>query len=160
MRTTLKIRRQLANNCTFVLAILTLLTLRWPCTRTAPASTLRFERSVARNYEMLMIETLRTLVPQRAKFANTEFRHILIREHVGLKWNMYPEQYFSEYILPRLPKGMNIVDVGANVGQFTVAIAKGGHRAIAFEPNGDTCNKLKENIRPYNRENNVSVCRF
>lgn len=59
---------------------------------------------------------------------------------------MYPEYYFSEHMLPKLTGKTTILDIGANVGQFAIPIAKNGHRVISIEPNEKTCEKLKENL--------------
>ena len=70
----------------------------------------------------------------------------LIRERVGIEGHMYPEYYFSEHMLPKLVGTTTILDIGANVGQFAIPIAKSGHRVISIEPNEKTCEKLKENL--------------
>ena len=46
----------------------------------------------------------------------------------------------------KINPGDVVVDIGANVGQFAIPIAKNGHRVISIEPNEKTCEKLKENL--------------
>ena len=97
-------------------------------------------------YIAFMKESLRTLRPRPLPIIGSRFERVLIRERVGIEGDEYPEYYFSEHVLPKLTKTTTILDIGANVGQFAIPIAKSGHRVISIEPNSKTCEKLKENL--------------
>jgi len=60
------------------------------------------------------------------------------------------EPYSVELFKQRIREGMNIVDIGANIGYFSLIAArltgKGG-RVYAFEPQPDSYNLLRENIQ-------------
>lgn len=97
-------------------------------------------------YIAFMKESLHTLSPRPLHMADSKFRRVLIRERVGIGGHQYPEDYFSEHILPKLTGTTTILDIGANVGQFAIPTAKSGHRVICIEPNKKTCEKLKGNL--------------
>lgn len=106
-------------------------------------------QGLTREYVLLTKKALRTLAPSGIGAPRKHFRHILVRESVGLQWNFYPEQYFSDGMLPRLTPNSVIIDVGANVGQFAIPIVKRGHRVISFEPNKQSCDTLKRGVDQY-----------
>ena len=93
----------------------------------------------------LFKEALGSLVQTRAT-KQTVPRKLLVREKVGLRWNMYPEKYWETEILPRVPSHITVLDVGANAGQFAIPMAELGHTVISLEPNENTCNTLKNNL--------------
>lgn len=84
-------------------------------------------------------------------------RRIIVRERIGLKWDWYPEKYWEEHVLPRLRENVTIVDVGANVGQFTIPNAKLGHYVFAFEPNDETCAILHDRLAQHGLSHKVSL---
>ena len=77
------------------------------------------------------------------------FRRVLLREIMGIG-SMAAEDFFEKSILSQLrskdAKPLRLVDVGANVGQFAIPMAKRGHTVVSFEPVPSTCQKLKANI--------------
>ena len=66
-----------------------------------------------------------------------------------------PEEFFVREILPRYrtghrgPRRQVVLDVGANVGQFALAVARRGDglRAVCFEPLPATCATLQANLQ-------------
>ena len=93
-------------------------------------------------------QTLETLSPHTvSQDRYNRFRRILTRDAVGLQWDWYPEQFWEEVMLPRLHRTVNVVDVGANTGQFAIPNAKRGHSVISFEPNPETCKELKRKVK-------------
>lgn len=65
------------------------------------------------------------------------------------------EDYFETVLLPRVSPNNGrqfIVDVGANTGQFAVAMVKAGVDGVSFEPGPPTCTKLKERIAEQGKE--------
>lgn len=56
------------------------------------------------------------------------------------------EQATTEFLTSYLKPGMNFVDVGANIGYFTLLAASLGARAIAYEPTPKVFERLRENI--------------
>ena len=97
-------------------------------------------------YAIALRKTLETLVHHRPDTPHSRFRRILIREHVGLAWSSVPEKYWEHEVLPRLRKQVNIIDIGANIGQFAIPNAELGHYVVSFEPNVNTCNTLKSRV--------------
>lgn len=92
-------------------------------------------------------QTLKILKPISVKgHTSNIFRRILVRERIGLQWNSYPEAYWEMHVVVRIQKSVNVVDIGANVGQFTIPTAEHGHNVYAFEPNPETCKILENKI--------------
>jgi FkbM family methyltransferase len=60
-----------------------------------------------------------------------------------------PEVDLFEQAAARLGPGDVAIDCGANVGKFTVAMARTGARVYAFEPNPAAYEALVEATRPY-----------
>lgn len=96
------------------------------------------------------------------------------QSQTGVKFNLYLEQYIMRiiflygvsekntlrHVLPRIKKDMTIVDIGANIGTYTLNFAKqlqGTGRVIAFEPVSINANRLRDNIQ-LNGFNNITVC--
>lgn len=75
--------------------------------------------------------------------------------HISLK--KLRQWRYENYILPpdflkhinRLPPGSLVIDVGANVGLVTEALARRGLRVISFEPNSLAFSKLKGVARKF-----------
>jgi 2-polyprenyl-3-methyl-5-hydroxy-6-metoxy-1,4-benzoquinol methylase len=98
--------------------------------------------------EAFFKESLATLSRNKAQLSNNHsLRALLIREKVGLKWNMFPERYWETQVLPKLSKQITVLDVGANEGQFAIPMAERGHHVISLEPKESTCASLKESLR-------------
>lgn len=88
-------------------------------------------------------ERLASLTSSSSQPRKNWTRSLLIREQVGLSWDMFPERYWETKILPKLSKQITLLDVGANIGQFAIPNAEAGHRVISLEPSESTCAKLK-----------------
>ena len=73
-----------------------------------------------------------------------------VRDWVTLVWNthIYREHYYELSTHKPL-----VIDAGANVGSFTIEIKRAfpEARVIAFEPNPETYQKLKENTKRLHR---------
>jgi FkbM family methyltransferase len=70
------------------------------------------------------------------------------------------ERETLDLILRLLSNGGCLVDVGANVGQFSIALARksnGFNRVIAIEPNPQICAQLLENRRLNNLERQIEI---
>jgi FkbM family methyltransferase len=78
-------------------------------------------------------------------FVKTDEREISPWIILGGTWETYIDNILSEYILP----GMTIVDIGANIGYYTIKFgSQVGPDGIvhAFEPNPVALNYLRENV--------------
>ena len=105
------------------------------------------QQSLSGRLTSAMLEAITTLSPQHvSRFPSQSFRRLLVREKVGLHSSFYPETFWENRVLPRLKGRVNIVDVGANAGQFAVPNAREGHHVFSFEPNAATCEQLKSNL--------------
>jgi len=69
----------------------------------------------------------------------------------------YWEKRTTEYIKKNLKKGQTFLDVGANVGYFTILAAELGSSVIAFEPSTKNRKLLLENIETNKCETRVNV---
>jgi len=111
---------------------------------------------------------IRKLAPQPFSYAADELR---TTRRGGLKWELYPRahfqwlQYFGfedpvlDVLVTVAARSSTIVDVGANVGFYSLSMARAaGRRAKvhAFEPNQDTFALLARH-REINRANNVEL---
>jgi len=56
------------------------------------------------------------------------------------------EDITADYIKPLLHAGSTFVDVGANVGYFTLLASTLGARVVAYEPTPSVFDRLKENV--------------
>jgi FkbM family methyltransferase len=65
------------------------------------------------------------------------------------------EPAWSGAFLSFIKPGMDIIDVGANVGFYTVAAAKKGARVLAIEPAEGAFRRLQENVRRNGVEDSV-----
>jgi FkbM family methyltransferase len=83
-------------------------------------------------------------------------RQVIIRERMGIV-SSTAETWFDTYLLPLMKKKALLVDVGANIGQFTIPIANLGHTVISFEPNQAACATLKANVAKTDFQSNVEV---
>jgi len=87
-------------------------------------------------------------------------RHSLIGREMFLNGIWEPE--VTKYICPRIAQGMTVIDVGADIGYYTLLFAKRvgtEGRVIAFEPIPSAIEKLEQNIR-LNGYTNVTVCHY
>ena len=72
------------------------------------------------------------------------------------------EPEVTEYICPRMAIGMTMIDIGADIGYYTLFFARRvgkPRRVIAFEPSPSAREMLERNIR-LNNYGNVTVCDF
>jgi FkbM family methyltransferase len=67
------------------------------------------------------------------------------------------EEFETILFLERLKKKMTVVDVGANIGYYTLLAAKRVARVIAIEPDGDCFEILKMNVEKNNLKNVVLI---
>ena len=103
--------------------------------------------ALSHRFASAMRMSLATLSPQSVKRERSDsFRRILVREKVGLPSGFFPETFWEKQVLPSLNARVNIVDVGANVGQFALPNARRGHHVFSFEPNPETCDQLKKTL--------------
>jgi tRNA/tmRNA/rRNA uracil-C5-methylase (TrmA/RlmC/RlmD family) len=58
----------------------------------------------------------------------------------------------TDYIKKHLKKGQTFVDVGANVGYYSILASELGAKVIAFEPSKDNRELLEQNIKDNNCE--------
>ena len=107
----------------------------------------------------LFKRALESLAPISTK-ANHQLnpRKLLVREKVGLRWDLFPERYWEMDILPRISGHITVLDVGANTGQFAIPMAELGHTVISLEPNRNTCETLKNKLEI--RGLTTQVCPF
>jgi len=84
-----------------------------------------------------------------------------------LEWSIFFKGYYvpdlSILIKNLIKPGMQIVDVGANVGAYTLIMAKqtgSTGKVIAFEPNPEVSQRLEHNIRLNHFEDRVSLIPF
>jgi len=86
------------------------------------------------------------------------------RGRPGSTGNLYTRLHeFAEmgFVLHALRKGDLLVDVGANVGAYSILAASLSRtRCIAFEPATDTCELLAENVRLNSYELRVAIHRM
>ena len=74
-------------------------------------------------------------------------------------WLGWYEKLCAEFVASLIQPGMVAFDVGANVGYYTLLLARGVEpegRVIAFEPNPTNVAHLKEHLR-LNKINNVEI---
>jgi FkbM family methyltransferase len=83
---------------------------------------------------------------------------------VGAEWECLrgqkKEQKSTERVCASLRPGMTFVDVGANIGYFTLLAASRvgpAGRVLSFEPTPRVCQRLRENIQLNNLSNVVTV---
>lgn len=76
------------------------------------------------------------------EFAVSAKSHLFARL---LRDGAYEPEYVAQYLLHVRPD-IDVVDVGANVGFYTVAAAKRGARVLAIEPTAGAYRRLSENV--------------
>lgn len=89
-------------------------------------------------------------------FCNTRDRSITPWLLMGGHWETHVDRVLTDLVQP----GMRVVDVGANMGYYTVKLAHkaGPHgHILAFEPNPDTLPYLRENIAINNLHARVTL---
>ena len=87
-------------------------------------------------------------------------RHSLIGRELFLNGTWEPE--VTNYICPKITQGMTVLDVGADIGYYTLLFAKRvgkDGRVVAFEPIPAAREKLEHNVR-LNGYTNVTICDF
>ncbi|MCX6726769.1 MAG: FkbM family methyltransferase [Candidatus Shapirobacteria bacterium] len=65
------------------------------------------------------------------------------------------EQYETKILLSQINKNSMVVDVGANIGYYTLLMAKVAKKVYAFEPDKDCFEILKKNVEENKLENVV-----
>lgn len=76
-----------------------------------------------------------------------------------LEWGVY-EKYETELFKRIVNNGMVVVDIGANVGYYTLLAAKlvgNEGKVFAFEPEPDNYNLLRKNVEANNCKNVVTI---
>ncbi|MFC2149409.1 FkbM family methyltransferase [Candidatus Auribacterota bacterium] len=66
------------------------------------------------------------------------------------------ESFEADILKCRLKEGMTVLDIGANIGRYTLMMAEGAGdsgKVIAFEPDRDLCAILKRNVEANNLRN-------
>jgi len=87
-------------------------------------------------------------------------RHSLIGREVLLNGIWEPE--VTNFICPKLSHGMTVIDVGADIGYYTLLFARRvgeQGRVIAFEPIPAARERLEDNVE-LNGYTNVTICDF
>lgn len=87
-------------------------------------------------------------------FKDVFIAHSALQPHLPLS---APEFVLDTLLSTSESQQADIIDVGANIGQFAIPLAKQGHRVISFEPNSGTCLKLKDNIKNNQLDGRVRV---
>lgn len=67
------------------------------------------------------------------------------------------EPYETDLIQRQVKKGDVVVDVGANIGYYTVLLAQKAKKVYAFEPDSDNFEILEKNIKANGLENVVAI---
>lgn len=60
----------------------------------------------------------------------------------GLKLHGFWEAWITSWFTKHAPRGGHLIDIGANVGYFSVLACELGMRATAYEPNPDLCKMM------------------
>jgi FkbM family methyltransferase len=138
--------------------MLRLLRICWPLTWPVRWYWNRSERKVGKRFVTERI--LRPLLP--APPAGLEVERsgggrvfVWYREDLGLVALLSGgfEQAETEWLLARVRPGTTAIDVGANVGMYTVPLAGTAARVLAFEPAPDNVRRLGENLALNGLEN-------
>eukprot|EP00547_Thalassionema_nitzschioides_P001465 CAMPEP_0194205128 /NCGR_PEP_ID=MMETSP0156-20130528/4467_1 /TAXON_ID=33649 /ORGANISM="Thalassionema nitzschioides, Strain L26-B" /LENGTH=384 /DNA_ID=CAMNT_0038931315 /DNA_START=60 /DNA_END=1211 /DNA_ORIENTATION=+ len=123
--------------------------------------------------ELLLQNPLLESFPKLLKDCETQLAKSSSSSNSGLYYDTVIKQVYlegllelkmPEYITNDLLKSLDgkivptsIVDIGANVGQTVIPLAKDGHKVYSFEPVASTCQKLKDNISKENVGKTVEV---
>jgi FkbM family methyltransferase len=91
-----------------------------------------------------------TIAELATKLVDTPYGqfHVWPKDSVGAAiarnefWDRHLKPVFDE-----VPPGKTVVDVGANMGLFTVYLAKRGCKVVAFEPCEETFTLLRQNVK-------------
>ena len=67
------------------------------------------------------------------------------------------ERDITKYLLKKHKGGMTLVDIGANIGRYSIILAKKGWDVYSFEPVKDTFNQLKINAENNSLGNNIKM---
>jgi tRNA G37 N-methylase Trm5 len=71
------------------------------------------------------------------------------------KWEPYITKVYQE-ALKLFPQAV-VIDVGANIGFFTVLAAAMGHTVIAVEPNAESVRRLRKGVMLNGLQDKVST---
>lgn len=118
--------------------------------RSRRAVSKEFWTSIKRDFLFSARNTLLLNKPLRVRAGA---QHYLLSPKGAVAQEMWAGQYFErhelDFLLDMLAPGMTFVDVGANVGLFSIpaAMKVGGGRVFAFEPSPSTYGLLVRNAR-------------
>lgn len=94
----------------------------------------------------------------KTKYNNLVFYYLKNDRYVGQRVVLGKyEPYETELILRQVKKGDVVVDVGANIGYYTVLLAQKAKKVYAFEPDSINFEILKKNIKANGLENVVAI---
>jgi len=106
-------------------------------------------------FRALVLAIALTVLRRRIHLPSDVLRRSLIVEYRGLRYVVTPETVFAYYLSPFEPatrrlmeemSGELFVDIGANVGQYSVPLSRRFRRVIAVEPNPVAVRLLHENL--------------
>jgi len=107
----------------------------------------------------------RTLIPAKSRFRVDDFDGTLsltvdIRETIGVNLWHRPEQYERcerELFCSAIRPGSTVLDVGANIGIYTLLAAKREASVFAIEPDPDNALQLRRHVQMNGLSNLVTV---
>lgn len=84
---------------------------------------------------------------KKTKLVGSDFYYQAEDKHIGERISMGKyEPYLTTLLMDQIRSGSVVVDVGANIGYYTVLAAKKGARVYAFEPESNNYAILAKNI--------------
>jgi FkbM family methyltransferase len=116
-------------------------------------------------FRALVLSIFSTLIRRHVVMPTDFLQEESIVQFNGLKYILTPQVVFGYYLLPFEPYtyrklkqcgGRVFVDLGANLGQYSLPLARQFRRVIAVEPHPITARILRQNIR-LNGLKNVEV---
>lgn len=110
---------------------------------------------------LLLMKNILGIQTSTIKLSSGQLFSFRNNDIVGLSiyTNAHFEQKTREAILSQLRQGMTVLDIGANIGYYTLQISQvigGSGHLIAFEPNPTMIEQLEINIK-LNNLNNLTV---
>jgi FkbM family methyltransferase len=115
----------------------------------------RPDRSAWEYYRTLLLALPVTLLRRRVTTPNDLLRGPIVVRFRGLRYWVSAETVFAYYLLPFEPgtaqhlwtrTGRLFVDLGANIGQYTLALSRRFELVVAVEPNPAALAILKRNL--------------
>ncbi len=75
-------------------------------------------------------------------------------------WDIFTSQKHSDYLSQfQVRKGDNVVDIGANIGVFSLQACQAGATVTAYEPMADTCKVMQANVNANGMSDRIAVVR-